>query len=72
MEETHQTLCKNLQQAQTSRTKHGGMKEVNFEVPDMVWPATQPFQTTRPANKLHSKRTTPYTDNKSLKTNADI
>jgi len=32
MEETHQTFCKNLQQAQASQTLYAGGREVVFEV----------------------------------------
>jgi len=46
LEETHQTLCKYLQEAQSNQTKYAGSKEVVFEVGDKVWLSTRHFQTT--------------------------
>jgi hypothetical protein len=37
LEETHQTLCENLQEAQVRQTKYTSGKEVVFEVGDMGW-----------------------------------
>jgi len=48
LEETHQTLRKNLQKVQANQTKYAGGKEVFFEVGDNVWLSTRHFQTTRP------------------------
>jgi len=52
LEETHQTLHKNLQEAQANQTKYAGGKEVVFEVGDKVWLSTRHFRTRRPSKKL--------------------
>jgi hypothetical protein len=57
LEETHQTLSKNLQEAQANQTKHAGGKEVDFEVRDRVWLSIRHFRTTRASKKLHYTRT---------------
>jgi hypothetical protein len=49
LEDTHQTLRKNLQEAQANQTKHAGSKAVVFEVGDRVWLSTRHFRTTRPS-----------------------
>jgi hypothetical protein len=69
MEETHQTLRENLQEAQANQTKYAGGKEVVFEVEDMVWFSTRHFRTTRPSKKLDYKQTGPYTVSKVVKKN---
>jgi len=48
LEETHQTLRENLQEAQASHTKYTGGKEVVFGVGDKVWLSMWHFRTTRP------------------------
>jgi len=70
LEETHQTLRKNLQEAQANQTKYAGGKEVVFEVGDKVWLSTRHFRTTRPSKKLDYKRTGPYTVSKVINKNA--
>jgi len=70
LEETDQTLRKNLQEAQPNQTKHAGGKEVVFEVGDRVWLSTWHFRTTRPSKKLDYKRTGPYTVSKVINKNA--
>jgi hypothetical protein len=70
LEETHQTLRKNLQEAQANQTKYAGGKEVIFEVGDKVWLSTRHFRTTRPSKKLDYKRTGPYTVSKVINKNA--
>jgi hypothetical protein len=70
LEETHQTLRKNLQEAQANQTKYAGGKEVVFEVGDKVWLSTQHFRTTRPSKKLDYKRTGPYTVSKVINKNS--
>jgi hypothetical protein len=64
LEETYQTLRKNLQEAQTRQTKYAGSKEVVFEVGDKVWLSTLHFRKTRLPKKLDYKRTGPYTVSK--------
>jgi len=61
LEEIHQTLHKNLQEAQANQKKYAGGKEVVFEVGDKVWRSTWHFRTTRPSKKLDYKQTGPYT-----------
>ena len=61
LEETHQTLSKNLQEAEASQTKCASSKVVIFEVGDNLWLSMRHFQTTRPSKKLDYKRTGPYT-----------
>jgi Mor family transcriptional regulator len=46
LEETHQTIGKNFQDAQANQMKYGGGKEVVFEVGDRVWLSTRHFQMT--------------------------
>jgi len=70
LEETHQTLCQNLQEAQANQTKYAGGKEVVFEVGDKVWLSTRHFRTTRPSKKLDYKQTGPYTVSKVINKNA--
>jgi hypothetical protein len=70
LEETHQTLRKNLQEAQTRQTKYAGGKEVVFEVGDKVWLSTRHFRTTRPSKKLDYNGTGPYTVSKVINKNA--
>jgi hypothetical protein len=69
LEETHQTLRKNLQQAQANQRKYAGGKEVIFEVGDKVWLSTRHFRTTTPSKTLHYKRTGPYTVSKVINKN---
>jgi len=69
LEETHQTLRKNLQEAQARQTKYAGSKLVVFEVVDKVWLSTRHFQTTRPSKKLDYKRTGLYTVSKVINKN---
>jgi hypothetical protein len=64
LEESHQTLCNNLQEAQAIQTKHAGDKQVVFKVADKVWLSTMHFRTTRSSKKLDYKRTGPYTVSK--------
>jgi len=47
LEETHQTLRKNLQEAQGNQTKYAGGKEVVFKVGDKVWLSMRHFRMTR-------------------------
>jgi hypothetical protein len=70
LEETHQTLHKNLQEAQANQTKYTGSKEVVFEVGDKVWLSTRHFRMTRPSKKLDYPRTGPYTVSKVINKNA--
>jgi len=70
LEETHQTLLKNLQEAEANQTKHAGSKEVLFEVGLCVWLSTRHFWTTRPSKKLDYKWTGPYTISKVINKNA--
>jgi len=70
LEQTHQTLRKNLQEAQASQTKYAGGKEVAFEVGNKIWLSTRHFQTTRPSKKLDYKRTGPYMVSKVINKNA--
>jgi len=69
LEETHQTLCWNLQEAQARQMKYAGGKEVVFEVGDKVWLSTRHFRTTRPSKKLDYKWTGPYTVSKVVNKN---
>jgi hypothetical protein len=46
LEETHQTICKNFQDAQANQMKYAGGKEVVFKVGDRVWLSTRHFQMT--------------------------
>jgi hypothetical protein len=52
LEETHQTHCENLQEAQACQTKSAGGKEIVFDVGDKVWLSTRHCQTTRPSTKM--------------------
>ena len=70
LEETHQTLRKNLQKAEASQTKYAGGNEVVLEVGDKVWLSTRHLRTTRPSKKLDYKRTGPYTVSKVENKNA--
>jgi len=64
LEETHQTLRKNLQEAQANQTNHAGSEAVVVEVGDRVGLSTRHFWTTRPSKKLDYKRTGLYTVSK--------
>jgi hypothetical protein len=57
LEETHQTLRWNWQEAQARQPKYAGSKAVVLEVGDNVCLSTQHFRTTRPSKKLDYKRT---------------
>jgi transposase InsO family protein len=70
LEETYQTLRRNLQEAEANQTKYAGGKEVVFEVGDKVWLSTRHFRTTRLSKKLDYKRTGPYTVSKVINKNA--
>jgi hypothetical protein len=70
LEESHQTLRRNMQEAQAIQTKYAGGKEVVFEVGDKVWLSMRHFRTTRPAKKLDYKRSGPYTVSKVINQNA--
>jgi len=70
LEETPQTLRKNLQEAQVNQPKDTGGKEVVFDVGDKVWLSTRHFRTTRPSKKLDYKWTGPYTVRKVINRNA--
>jgi hypothetical protein len=70
LEETHQTLRRNLQEAQAHQIKYAGGREVVFEVGDKVWLSTRHFRTTRPSKELDYKRTGPYTLSKVINKNA--
>jgi len=70
LEETHQTLGKNLQEAQARQMKYAGGKEVVFEVGDKVWLSTRHFRTTRRSKKFDYKRTGPYMVSKVINKNA--
>jgi len=70
LEDTHQTLRRNLQEARADQTKYAGAKKVVFEVGDKVWLSTRHFRTTRPSKKLDYKRTGPYTLSKVINKNA--
>jgi len=48
LEETHQTLRENLQEAQANQTRYAGSKEVICEVGDMILLSTSHFPTKRP------------------------
>ena len=61
LEETHQTLRKNLQEAEASQAKYTGGNEVVFEVGDKVWLSTRHLRTATPSKKLDYKRTGRYT-----------
>jgi hypothetical protein len=51
-EETRQTLCKILQEAQANQTKYASGIEVVFDGADKVWFSTRHFRMTRPSKKL--------------------
>jgi len=70
LEETHQTLRKNLQEVQARQTKYAGGKVVVFEVADKVWPSTWHFWTTRPSKKLDYNRTGRYTESQIINQSA--
>jgi hypothetical protein len=70
LEETHQTLRKNWQEAQAIQTKYAGGKEVVFEVGDKVWLSTRHLRMTRLPKKLDYKRTGPYMVGKVINKNA--
>jgi hypothetical protein len=70
LEETHQTLRKNLQEAQANQTKYAGGTEVVFEIGDKVWLSMWHFRTTRPSKKLDYKRTGPSMVSKVINRNA--
>jgi len=70
LDETHQTLRKNLQEAQANQTKYASGKAVVFEVGEKVWLSTRHFRTTRLSKKLDYQRTGPYTGSKVINTNA--
>jgi hypothetical protein len=70
LEETHQTLRENLQEAQANQTKYASGKDSIFGVEDKVCLSTWHFQTTRPSNKLDYKRTGLYTVSKVINKNA--
>jgi hypothetical protein len=70
LEETHQTLCKNLQEAQASQTKYTGGKEVVFKVGDMISLSMGHFRTTRQSKQLDYKWPGPYTVSKVINNNA--
>ena len=70
LEETHQTLRKNLHEAQANQTKYASGKEIVFKVRENVWLSTRHFRTTRPSQKLDYKRTGPYTVSKVINKNA--
>jgi len=70
LEESHQTLPKNLQGAQANQTKYAGGKEVVYEIGDQVRLSKRHFWTTRPSQKLDYKRTGPYTAGKVINKNA--
>ena len=59
-QETHQTLRKNLQEAQANQTKYACGKEVVLEVGGMVWLSKRHFRTTTLSKKLDYTRTEPY------------
>jgi hypothetical protein len=70
LKETHQTLRKNLQEAQANQKMYAGGKEVIFKVGDKVWLSTRHFRTARPSKKWDYKRTGPYTVSRVMKKNA--
>jgi len=70
LEETHQTLRKNLQEAQANQAKYAGGKEVVFGVGDKVWLSTRHFRSTRQSKKLDYKRTGPDTVSTVINKNA--
>jgi len=70
LEETHQTLRKNLQEAQANQTKYTGGKEVVFEVGDKVWLSTRHFGTTSLSKMLDYNRIGPYAASKVINQNA--
>jgi len=70
LEETHQTLRRDLEEAQAIQMKYTGGKQVVFEIGDFVWHSTRHFRTTRPSKKLDSKHTGPYTVGKVINKNA--
>jgi hypothetical protein len=61
LEETHQTLRKNLKEAQANQRKYAGGNEVVFKIGDDVWHSTRHFRTARESKKLDYQRTEPYT-----------
>jgi len=46
LQETYQTLCKNLEDAQSSQTKYSGGNEVVIQVGDKIWLSSRQFRTT--------------------------
>jgi len=70
LEETHQTLQKNLQEAQANQTKYTGGKEVVFEVGDKVWLSTRHVGMTSLSKKLDYNRIGPYAASKVINQNA--
>jgi len=70
LEETHQTLCKNLQEAQARQTKYTDGKEVVVKIGDQVGLSTRHFQTTRPSKMREYTWTGPYTQSKVINHNA--
>jgi len=70
LEETHQALRKNLQEAQANQTKYAGGKDVVFEIGERVWLSMQHFRTTRLSKKLDYKWKRPYMVSKVINKNA--
>jgi len=70
LEETNQTLSKNLQEAPANQTKHASGKEVVFEVGARVWLSMRNFRTTRLLKKLDYKWTGPYSASMVINKNA--
>jgi hypothetical protein len=61
LEETHQTLRKNILEAQANQTKYTGCNEVvGDKVGDKVGLSTWHYRTTRPSKKLHFTLAGPY------------
>jgi hypothetical protein len=71
VQETHQTLRKNLQETQANQKKYASGKEVDFEVRDKICLSVRHIRTTRLSKKLDYKRTAPYTVSKVINKIAD-
>jgi hypothetical protein len=52
LEETHQTLCKNLQEAQGNQMKYAGGKEIVFKVGEKLRQSMRHIWMTRLSKKL--------------------
>jgi len=69
---THQTLSKNLQDAEANQTKYIDGKEVVLEIGDTVWHSMRHFRLTRLSKKSDYIQTGQYTASKFINQNAYI